>query len=338
MTTRNWVFTLNNPQPEEDPKTWLEKGVTYCVWQAERGENGTLHYQGYLQLDKKSRISALKKINPRAHWEPRRGTHEEALAYSTKEESRVDGPWTYGAAVTQGERTDLSAFLRAAVELPNEYQLATKYPNEWVKYYRAAERFRRLAFPPRSEKTSCLVLYGVPGTGKSSYCAKNHQDAYWKPKGEWWDGYANQEVVVIDEFYGWLPFDFMCRLLDRYPLMVPTKGGFLTFSSKLVVITSNKHPREWYDLGHVTWGALARRIDECWYYSGIDPPKQEDVNFPSPVLAPMPPIAVSLVRAGAVLNALRTDEVLSPESLFPTQPDSPEVVEATPESCCDSCL
>ena len=31
-------------------------------------------------------------------------------------------------------------------------------------------------------------------------------DAYWKPpNSKWWDNYAQEDVVIIDEFYGWLP-------------------------------------------------------------------------------------------------------------------------------------
>jgi len=323
MTSRSWVFTLNNPQPEEDPKGWTER-VAWCTWQREKGENGTEHLQGYLQLHRKGRISVLKKVNARAHWEARRGTHEEALAYVSKEESRVDGPWSYGTPTRQGERTDVLAFLEAAATV-TEYQLALKYPDAWVKYWRAAERFRRLSRPPRDFKTECTVLYGAPGSGKSSYCATHFQDAYWKPKGEWWDGYANEEVVVIDEFYGWLPFDLLCRILDRYPLMVPTKGGFLTFTSKKVLITSNKHPREWYDPGRITWGALARRIEKCYFYSGEAPPVLEDVNNPLPVYRPgsganpptVTPFPAALVRAGAILGSIRTNDLSSGEAFSP---------------------
>jgi len=77
--------------------------------------------------------------------------------------------------------------------------------------------------------------------------------------GTWWDGYSGQPVVVIDEFYGWLGYDFLLRLLDRYSFAVETKGGSVSFTSKLVIFTSNKPPSEWYrniqDLG-----PLLRRI------------------------------------------------------------------------------
>lgn len=67
-----------------------------------------------------------------------------------------------------------------------------------------------------------------------------------REKTGWWDGYEGQQVVIIDEFYGWLGYDFILRLTDRYPLLVETKGGTVQFVSRVVIFTSNSHPRDWY--------------------------------------------------------------------------------------------
>ena len=45
------------------------------------------------------------------------------------------------------------------------------------------------------------VLWGPSGTGKSRFVAKRWPKAFWKsPEAKWWDGYAGQEVVVLDDF------------------------------------------------------------------------------------------------------------------------------------------
>jgi Putative viral replication protein len=67
-----WCFTLNNPEgqllPSEMP------GLRYIVWQEERGQSGTHHYQGYLELIKKRKRGGVCQLIPRAHFEPRKGT------------------------------------------------------------------------------------------------------------------------------------------------------------------------------------------------------------------------------------------------------------------------
>jgi hypothetical protein len=71
------------------------------------------------------------------------------------------------------------------------------------------------------------------------------------------DGYDGQEDVVVDEFYGWIPYDLLCRMCDRYPLLVDTKGGAVQFCPKRIWITSNKKPEDWYKLD---MSAMFRRL------------------------------------------------------------------------------
>ena len=47
--TKNWCFTINNPSAKESCLFLLD-GIpiwcSYCVWQIEKGEEGTKHVQG----------------------------------------------------------------------------------------------------------------------------------------------------------------------------------------------------------------------------------------------------------------------------------------------------
>ena len=98
MTTRTerkrWCFTINNPTEadyfwDEDAK---KETIQYCILQEERGENGTLHIQGFLILKKPQRLSWMKnQLNGRAHWEAARGTNEQAATYCRKEETYTGG-------------------------------------------------------------------------------------------------------------------------------------------------------------------------------------------------------------------------------------------------------
>lgn len=95
---RAWCFTLNNPEEHgivDDVLPVLAQ-ERYVVWQRERGENGTPHIQGYIELHNPVRLSAMKLWLPSAHFEVRRGTREQARAYCMKEDTRDAGPWERG--------------------------------------------------------------------------------------------------------------------------------------------------------------------------------------------------------------------------------------------------
>lgn len=256
--SRNWVFTLNNPSDHQEPSTWPCK---FAAWQLECGENGTNHLQGYVMFATNHRLEAVKKINRTAHWEIRRGTHDQALAYAQKEETRVLGPWQKGDAPAPGKRNDLLTACESLKAGTSMKRCAEENPVVFVKYHRGLTSFKRLVTPPRNFKTEVLVIYGPTGIGKSHFAREHAPDAYWLPQGKWFDDYDGQEYVIIDEFYGWLPFSYLLRLLDEYPLLVETKGGHVQFVSRKVIVTSNSPPWEWYKSEKIDYSPLKRRIE-----------------------------------------------------------------------------
>lgn len=138
-----------------------------------------------------------------------------------------------------------------------DYDFAT-----WCSSYRALTVYRSLINIPRTEKPTVYVCQGPTGTGKSKWALETFPNAYWKQRSNWWDGYCGQESVVIDEFYGWLPFDLCLRLCDHYPLLVETKGGNVNFNSKNIIFTSNNIPSTWWK--NIYFQSFARRVDE-WH-------------------------------------------------------------------------
>lgn len=131
---------------------------------------------------------------------------------------------------------------------------------EWCRFRGAFKEYRLLHSQPRDFKTNVIVIQGPTGTGKSKFVQDEYPGAYWKGRDQWWCGYMQQETVVLDEFYGWIPYDTLLRLCDRYPLDVEVKGGKVNFASKTIIITTNKHPEKWYK--DVYFQAFVRRVDE----------------------------------------------------------------------------
>lgn len=103
---RNVCFTVNNPT---DAAIAWPSNVHYGVYQLERGNNGTRHWQGYAEFSTPMRLEALKRWLPTAHFEGRRGTKQQARDYCMKEDTRIEGPWEHGDNnwAEQGKRNDI---------------------------------------------------------------------------------------------------------------------------------------------------------------------------------------------------------------------------------------
>jgi len=296
MTARNWCFTINNPAITDDLfETWNEsQNVKFGIMQLEIGTAGTLHLQGYVEFIQPIRLAAVKKLSATAHWEIRQGNRNQAIIYASKEETRCTDPafpqnqWIFGTEMTVEDYVatlttnpkshsskDLEELKGMILNGKTELELANHNFNAWSRHYRALERYRMLCTTARTEPTEVIVVVGPTGTGKSKY-AMEFSNSYWKQKSIWWDGYSGQETVVLDEFYGWLPYDTLLRLCDRYPLLVETKGGQTQFTSKRIIITSNTCPSKWYK--DCYFPALCRRISKFIVMPKLDT-KLEFTNY-----------------------------------------------------------
>ncbi|WGN90617.1 replication associated protein [Banfec circovirus 1] len=262
-----WCFTVNNWTEEEYGLilSTCESSVKYLIIAKEVGERGTPHLQGFVNFKKKVRRSTLMKQPgfTRAHVEPARGTDHQNQAYCQKSGKYLE----IGSPQSQGKSTGLSRACQILRESNGSLSaVASELPEVFVRHGRGLRDYVTTAglVPVRNEKTEVLVLCGPPGVGKTRYAvAHSCGSVYWKPRGPWWDGYLGQGTVILDDFYGWLPFDELLRVMDRYPLKLPVKGGFVEFVSVKLIITSNKPPEEWYDRENIRGSieALFRRIN-----------------------------------------------------------------------------
>lgn len=140
-------------------------------------------------------------------------------------------------------------------------------PAVFVKYHKGLAAATALLAKRRDPNVSPTIhiWWGDSGTGKSRKAVTDYPDGFilTKPNGNncvWFDGYEGQQVIIFDEFYGWIQYDLLLRILDRYPLKLQIKGGFVECSATTFIFTSNKPWQEWYNLPDVS--ALERRIKE----------------------------------------------------------------------------
>lgn len=117
-----WCMTLNNPTEAEIQKLnrYFELNCRLCVYEIEHAtpsalEQGlTPHVQAFFVLKKPVRLTSLKKISPRAHFETTRKSQKANVDYCSKEyyENPQVPYFTIGDLADldekkQGQRTDL---------------------------------------------------------------------------------------------------------------------------------------------------------------------------------------------------------------------------------------
>lgn len=287
-----WVGTSNNPPKDSvlsrirSGMEGLPKGVSYVVFQEEQATTGTRHYQIYIELATGRDHQWLKRnISARAHWAVRKGTSDEAFVYSTKAETRLDGPWSLGqrSVSRQGRRTDIHQFRDRIREGKCKRELWESEPVMMCKYRHMYDDYKQFLKPKRHKKIEVTLLIGPTGTGKTrmvhDYWAN---DEFWSmPVNNgtmWFDGYDMHEKVLIDEFNGrrskWA-LDTFLRIVDWYILSVPIKHGHTWWGPCKIIITSNFHPADWwnYNCRKESYHAVCRRIGNVVIYSDDAPPQ-----------------------------------------------------------------
>lgn len=271
------------------------------IFGKEKGNEGTPHLQGYLELEKVMRMEAVKKMLkcPTIHLEGRKGTQEQAIEYCKKEEKWEEFGEKRISGRPKGEKQ-----ANKALECINELKAGKTIaeiacdPNTsftMLKHLMTVtpliEKGRDYNKPPE-----IIWYWGKTGTGKT-------RRAYWEAKnineceepyvkssaGIWFDGYDGQKVAIFDDIRSnWFEYSFLLKLLDRYPHRVQIKGGSRQWKPDIIYITSPFPPKEMYTTmqendNRDLIDQLIRRITRVEhiiineYSKGWTPPDEEDI-------------------------------------------------------------
>lgn len=274
MAAKHWIGTV--PKGDPEAQFWLNPNtlehIEYIKLQEEKGHGNTAyeHFQVYLCLKEKKRLTWLKKhIHPRAHWEKKLGTVAEAIDYVSKEDTRVPGGITFeygerpkeqNEAATEAaaanrirEKDDIQLQAQDILQQMNEGKFIpwsqipadVQMKNGFLTAYKMA--CKDMVGPERPD-LKIITLIGPPGCGKSYAISKLFPRAAKWLKGNSGDWFCNakSDVLVFEEFSGQVPLQNMLKYLDPYPLALEVKGGTEPAMYRLVIITSNTSPDDWY--------------------------------------------------------------------------------------------
>jgi len=253
---RRFVFTLNNWTEEEYTAvtTQLTAHVSWMVVAKEVGEQGTPHLQGACILLKQTAFTTVKNLPglKRARLAEMKGTPQQSIIYCSKEDPQ---PFQFGTLPSPGKRNDIHNACEKIMQGSSLRELAqeTEGAVAVVKFHKGLTVLRSITRPDRSDPPKVFWIFGQTGTCKTRCAFESGLDLtggdrndIWISAGalKWFDGYDGQSVAIFDDFRAkHVPnFAFFLRLLDRYPMSVEFKGGFVKWLPKYIFITCPYEP------------------------------------------------------------------------------------------------
>ncbi len=243
---RGWVFTINNWQVTHE-ETLRTIDTQYIVWGREVGERGTPHLQGYVYFKYPKTRSQVSRLIPDAWLDLRKGTHEQARAYSIKDglfEEHGERPLDAdqrrdkGGAATAAKWKSITERARVG----DITWIRDNHPKEYVLHKPRLESIYEPVTGPLDGDLLHEWWVGPTGTGKSRALWDLYPKHFAKAINKWWDGYRFEEVVAIEE---WSPDNVITsqalkRWADRYPFTGEIKGGSIQrLRPRKIIVLSN---------------------------------------------------------------------------------------------------
>lgn len=328
----NWCCTMWPSRYESndhcyDVLSQLGELCKYACFGLETSDAGVEHLQGFMLLEKKMRLTELKKIDPISHFEHMKGTIQQNYDYCTKDDK---APIEFGEKPkfeNNGERE--RSRWHDARQAAAERRWGDVDDQIYVSHLRNLKQIgaEQAQTGRVLEKTCGLWLYGVPHSGKS-YDARNKYSLGGEPYikedlDKWFDNYDGQDTILLEDVD-----PDMCKQpaaaqklkvwCDVYPHPVAVKGSMLNnIRPRRFIITSNFSIEECFpNLHGDALDALKRRFKIVHYpypRVGSDPVSPRP---PSPDIFVSPPIPLS-----------RSQRVGVPRAKSPVPTGSQDVVD-----------
>ena len=179
----------------------------------------------------------------------------------------------------QGARTDLEMLYEMVKDGKSNYEIMEDHPDFLTRLTdieRVRQTIRAEEFRTTFRHMSIAYLWGPTGSGKTRSVMESngYENVYRVTEYEHpFDGYAGQEVLVLDEFRSQLKISEILNLLDGYPLELRCRYTNKIACFDRVFIISNVDLLDQYPVIKVdqpaTWAAFLRRIHKVVkFFSG----------------------------------------------------------------------
>ena len=241
---KNWCLTINNYSEKDWP--WngeeAEELFEYAIVGREKAPTtGTPHMQCYVVFKKRKLFTAVKKLFPNAHISQAKGTPAQNYAYCSKEGDFEEIGTIPRTPQDQGGDANRKRYVDA-YEAATEGRLDEIPRDLLTKHYQTYKKIKmdHMIAQPDAGRTTGIWIYGETGSGKSRYARENYPDYYLKAANKWWDGYQEEENVIIEDLdpcHSVLGHHLKLWT-DRHDFIAETKGASIRIRPKNVVITS----------------------------------------------------------------------------------------------------
>ncbi len=224
------------------PKTFARTGVE------------KQHNQGFIQLFSQGDYKQIQKwFRSKCHFEICHGSIEQNENYCAK-----DGFYKkLGYFCTQGYKTD---FHNIKVDLKNgatEYDIMENYTPQFMRYHGGISKMKslidkKLAMEQGYRNLEITALIGPSRSGKSSYVFNKYgyKNVFKISPGSsekfLFDGYDGEDVILIDEFNGYIKYSYLLDICDGHPISLNVKNGKTYGRFTKIFFTSNSKPCYWY--------------------------------------------------------------------------------------------
>lgn len=271
-----WCFTIPNYHENNfDFGIFDNMPCYWIIGYEECPTTKTPHIQGYCYFKNNITGSRLIKYIGKYHIEPAKGNFKQNFAYCSKDGcylTSVDFGYTYKPP-EQGKRNDLEHIKEMVEQKKTLEEILDEHPSTFIRYYKGIEKAISVKQKHRTTKPTVYWYWGESGSGKTRTAVSNTPDSYYiKDETQWWDGYTQQDTIIIDDYDASIPFRSFLRLLDRNRYNGQVKGSTVKINSPYIIITCDRPPQSLYrKYKPFELSQLLRRIDKIRQFKIILP-------------------------------------------------------------------